>query len=175
MKTFAQSALSYLDAREGSAGRLDAWNNFSALGLPTTVDEVWRYAPLGDLDLDHFALAQREPLPSLSALSSALAERAGLVVRIVDGYLIDVTGALEGISVETAESQWSSRYESDAFAQLNCALTPSTITLRVAENVNVSSPTPPMSCACGSNRLPVPSWQRASKTPRTTATPGSSR
>jgi Fe-S cluster assembly protein SufD len=140
MKTFAESALSYLDARAGSVNRLGAWNAFCTLGLPTTVDEVWRYAPLGDLDLDKFSLASRDVVPALTAFAQALAERAGLVVRVVDGYLIDVTGALEGVGVEVTESEWSLNYESDAFAQLNCALTPGTITLRVADGVNVTAP-----------------------------------
>jgi Fe-S cluster assembly protein SufD len=140
MKTFAESALSYLDAREGSATRIDAWNAFTALGLPTTVDEVWRYAPLSDLDLDRFALSSREARPELSPLARDLAARAGLVVRLVDGHLVEVSGALEGVAVTTEESEWSSRYESDAFAQLNCALTPATMTLRVSEGVNVTEP-----------------------------------
>ncbi len=141
MTTFAESALSFLDARPDAPSRVDAWGAFCALGLPTTVDEVWRYAPLGDLDLDRFSLADlTEQPPVLSTLASDLALRAGLVVRVVDGYLVDVIGELEGVSVTATESQWSSRYESDAFAQLNCALTPATITLSVTEGVEVAEP-----------------------------------
>ena len=140
MTTFAETARSFLDTRPGSSSRVDAWSAFSALGLPTTVDEVWRYAPLGDLDLDRFALASRESLPELSTLASDLAERAGLVIRIVDGYLVDVTGEIKGVRVEAVEAQWSPRYESDAFAQLNCALPPATILLNVADGVNVTTP-----------------------------------
>ena len=140
MTTFAESARTFLDTRPGSSSRADAWSAFSALGLPTTVDEVWRYAPLGDLDLDRFALASQEALPELSTLASDLAERAGLVIRIVDGFLGDVTGEIEGVRVEAVEAQWSARYESDAFAQLNCALTPATILLNVADGVNVTTP-----------------------------------
>jgi Fe-S cluster assembly protein SufD len=140
MTTFAESALSYLDAREGSSDRHDAWKTFENLGLPTTVDEVWRYAPLKDLDLDRFTLAAEATLPDLSDFALALGERAGMVVRVVDGFLVDVSGSLEGVNVESRESQWSQRYESDAFAQLNCALTPGTITLSVDDDVNVAAP-----------------------------------
>ena len=105
MTTFAESARTFLDTRPGSSSRVDAWSAFSALGLPTTVDEVWRYAPLGDLDLDRFALASQEALPELSTLASDLAERAGLVIRIVDGYLVDVTGEIEGVRVEAVEAE----------------------------------------------------------------------
>jgi Fe-S cluster assembly protein SufD len=140
MKNFAQSALSRLDVFEDSLDRLDAWNAFSALGLPTTVDEVWRYAPLGELDLDRFEVRGRGEIPALSSFARELGERAGLVVRVVDGEVVDVTGALEGVSVECAESTWSPKYASDAFAQLNCALSPYTITLRVADATNVTAP-----------------------------------
>jgi Fe-S cluster assembly protein SufD len=140
MTTFADSALSFLDARPGSASRADAWRTFSTLGLPTTVDEVWRYAPLGDLQLDRFALASASEVPALTAFATALAERAGLVVRVVDGYLISLDGDLEGVNVTTGESAWSAKYESDAFAQLNCALSPDTITLSVDAGINVTAP-----------------------------------
>ncbi|HEY5302773.1 MAG TPA: SufD family Fe-S cluster assembly protein [Acidimicrobiales bacterium] len=141
MTTFADSALSFLDARPDAPSRVDAWSVFSTLGLPTTVDEVWRYAPLGDLDLDRFSLAApAEQPPALSTLASDLAERAGIVVRVVDGYLVKVSGELEGVTVTASEAQWSSRYETDAFAQLNCALTPATITLSVADGVDVAAP-----------------------------------
>jgi Fe-S cluster assembly protein SufD len=140
MTTFSESALSFLDARPLSRGRADAWSSFSTLGLPTTTDEVWRYAPLADLGLDRFALASAQDLPELSAFATALAERAGLVVRVVDGYLISLDGDLEGVNVTTGESTWGAKYESDAFAQLNCALTPDTITLSVDDGVAVTSP-----------------------------------
>lgn len=140
MKNFAQSALSRIDDLENSSTRLDAWNAFSALGLPTTIDEVWRYAPLGELDLDRFEVHSRAEVPALSSFARELGERAGLVVRVVDGEVVDVTGALEGVSVECVESTWSAKYESDAFAQLNCALSPYTITVRVADETNVTTP-----------------------------------
>jgi len=140
MTTFAESALSLVAARADSSQRAHAWANFVALGLPTTVDEVWRYAPLGDLDLENFALAAAKDLPDVSPFAAALAQRAGLVVRIVDGSLIALDGDLAGVSVTTGESAWVHKYESDAFAQLNCALTPDTITLTIDARTHVTSP-----------------------------------
>jgi Fe-S cluster assembly protein SufD len=62
------------------------------------------------------------------------------VVRVVDGELVDVAGALEGVSVDCTRSTWAPKYATDAFAQLNCALSPGTITLRVADATNVTAP-----------------------------------
>jgi len=59
---------------------------------------------------------------------------------VVDGYLISLDGDLEGVNVTTGESAWSAKYESDAFAQLNCALSPDTITLSVDAGINVTAP-----------------------------------
>lgn len=140
MTTFADAALSYLNARPDASARADAWRAFSTLGLPTTVDEVWRYAPLGEFDLDRYALAAHERVPALTPFAAALAERAGLVLRLVDGELISVTGDLAGVSVDVTASHWSANYEADAFAQLNCALSPSTVTVSAADDVRVNSP-----------------------------------
>ncbi|MBW4029093.1 MAG: SufD family Fe-S cluster assembly protein [Acidobacteria bacterium] len=140
MTTFADSARSYLDATTGSPSRTQAWDAFTTLGLPTTADEVWRYAPLVDFDLDHFTLATGTASPAPSPLAVALAERAGLVVRLVDGFLCSVEGELAGVSVSTVESQWSQKYASDAFALLNCALAPASVVVSVADGVNVTAP-----------------------------------
>ncbi len=61
-------------------------------------------------------------------------------MRVVDGAIVDVTGALEGVSVEGVASTWAAQYANDAFAQLNCALSPYAITVRVADEVRVSAP-----------------------------------
>ena len=131
--TFADSALSLI--ADASSARRDAWRAFTTLGLPTTSDEVWRYAPLSDLDLDHYALARPADAVEPSTLARSLARHAGLVVTMIDGELRDVSGEIAGISVTAEEADWSSHYDSDAFAQLNCALHPTTVTLRVAEGV----------------------------------------
>ena len=140
MKNFAQSALTHIEASEDTPTRLAAWKAFESLGLPTTVDEVWRYAPLGDLDLDHFEVRGRGEVPAPSDFARAGGARAGLVVRVVDGEVVDVTGTLEGVSVTCAASTWSEKYASDSFAQLNCALSPYTITINVAPDTNVREP-----------------------------------
>ncbi|MHB1251930.1 MAG: Fe-S cluster assembly protein SufD [Acidimicrobiales bacterium] len=147
MKIFADSALSFISERSDATERSRAWSIFETLGLPTTSDEVWRYAPLGELDLDKFRVA---PVPSGredSDFASQLRDRAGLVVRVVDGYYEGSDSLPEGVSVEVADRVSSlsgesmlGRYESDTFAILNDALAPSTTVIRVDNDVHVALP-----------------------------------
>jgi hypothetical protein len=58
MKIFADSATSFITERPDATDRRLAWSAFEAEGLPTTTDEVWRYAPLKDLMLDSFSVAE---------------------------------------------------------------------------------------------------------------------
>jgi len=81
MKTFADSASAFIADRPDAAPRQLAWAAFEAAGLPTTSDEVWRYAPLKDFDLDRFGVAsepatrtdRRSPLSFVSARDSSCA------------------------------------------------------------------------------------------------------
>jgi len=45
MKTFAETASDFIADRPDAAPRQLAWAAFEEAGLPTTSDEVWRYAP----------------------------------------------------------------------------------------------------------------------------------
>jgi Fe-S cluster assembly protein SufD len=147
MKIFAESALSYISERSDAQERRHAWTTFEEIGLPTTSDEVWRYAPLGDLDLDRFSVATAALHLALSDFAAQLCERAGLVVRVVDGFCIDSGSVPEGVSVAIVENASSfsgasmaSRYESDTFALLNTALAPATTVIEIGAGVNVEKP-----------------------------------
>ncbi|MGA7834604.1 MAG: Fe-S cluster assembly protein SufD [Acidimicrobiales bacterium] len=147
MSSFAESASSFIDTRPDATERRLAWTLFGAQGLPTTSDEVWRYAPLADLDLERFAVASEPHRVSDSPFATQLIERAGLVVRVTDGFGAVPTDELEGVSVDFEQSATSltgeslvERYEGDSFALLNAALAPSTTVIRVAAGVNVSEP-----------------------------------
>ncbi len=59
MKIFADSATAFIAERPDAAPRQLAWAAFEVAGLPTTDDEVWRYAPLKDFDLDNFDVVSR--------------------------------------------------------------------------------------------------------------------
>jgi Fe-S cluster assembly protein SufD len=147
MKLFADSASSFLHERPDAAARQLAWTLFEAAGLPTTDDEVWRYAPLKELELDRFRVAGEPIIRADSPFATQLRERAGLVVRVVDGYCTSTGEPTEGVEVEVDESVHSlagtsltDRYESDTFAILNTALAPATTMIRIADGANVERP-----------------------------------
>jgi Fe-S cluster assembly protein SufD len=147
MTTFADSASTFIADRPDAATRRQAWSVFEATGLPTTSDEVWRYAPLGDLNLENFEVPRGPKSTPDSDFASKLSQRAGLVIRVVDGFCVDTGVVVEGVTVEIDQSSESlagetllHRYEGDTFALLNAALAPGATVIRVAAGVNVSEP-----------------------------------
>jgi Fe-S cluster assembly protein SufD len=147
MKLFADSATSFIAERPDADVRQRAWSAFEVAGLPTTSDEVWRYAPLKDFVLDNFAVVGEPTSRTDSTFAQQLCERAGLVVRVVDGFCVSTGRAVDGVTVEIVESSTSlageslaSRYESDTFAILNGALAPATTVITVAPDANVAEP-----------------------------------
>jgi len=147
MKLFADSATSFIAERPDADARQLAWSAFEAAGLPTTSDEVWRYAPLKDFVLDNFEVVGEPTNRTDSAFAQQLCDRAGLVVRVVDGFCVSTGQAVDGVNVEIVESSTSlagdslaSRYESDTFAILNGALAPATTVISVAPDTNVAEP-----------------------------------
>ena len=147
MNLFADSASSFFDRRPDAGVRRLAWSAFEATGLPTTDDEVWRYAPLRDLDLDRFQVSPEASIAPVTPFAAMLVDRARIVVRVVDGFCVSTGSPLEGVDVEIVESLGSlsgtdfmDRYESDTFALLNAALSPATTVIRVGPGVIVDQP-----------------------------------
>ncbi len=139
MTSFADSATSFISERPDAVERRSAWERFEILGLPTTSDEVWRYAPLRDLNIDQFSVASLPRHDVDSPFAAQLCERAGLVVRVTDGFGLSVSGLPDGVSVEFVEAapslhdeRWTERYAGDSFALLNVALAPSTTVIRIS-------------------------------------------
>jgi Fe-S cluster assembly protein SufD len=147
MKLFADSATSFIAERPDADARQLAWSAFEVAGLPTTSDEVWRYAPLKDFVLDNFEVVGEPTRRTDSSFAQQLCDRAGLVVRVVDGFCVSTGHAVEGVNVDIVESSMSlagdslaRRYESDTFAILNGALAPATTVITVAPDTNVAEP-----------------------------------
>ena len=99
---------------------------------------MWRYAPLKDFVLDNFEVVGEPTRRTASAFAQQLCDRAGLVVRVVDGFCVSTGQVVDGVSVEIVESSTSlageslaQRYESDTFAILNGALSPATTVITV--------------------------------------------
>jgi len=140
MNTFLDFAAAQL-ASHNDTLRQQLWERFVEVGLPTTSDEVWRYAPLGDFDLDNFVAT--EASGHAAPLGEALAAHAGVTLHVMDGVLVSVTGEATGLSIEQAAATSSivlEHYDSDAFALLNGALTPNPITIDVSAGSVVDAP-----------------------------------
>ena len=138
MTSFSDSVRAFLRARPDEPARAAAWGAFEAAGLPTTVDEVWRYAPLADLDLDRYAVPAGPGEPGAGA--DPLADGAAAHVVVVDGFLHGAPGAVAGLSV-TADAPGEPRDDDpDAFSHLSAALAPATVTLRVAAGARLDAP-----------------------------------
>ncbi len=147
MKSFADSASLFIAERSDAPSRQVAWEAFEFAGLPTTSDEVWRYAPLHDFALDRFTVVAEPKSAADSSFAAQLCERAGLAIRVVDGFCVSSGVTVDGVTVEAVESAQSlsgstftTRYASDTFALLNIALAPTTTIIRVAAGVNVAEP-----------------------------------
>ena len=147
MENFTSSATTFLHERAPSDAREGAWTAFVESGLPETSDEVWRYAPLKDFSLDRFAVPETPGESHWSSLATSLGTLSGQVVRVVDGFLVDAGTPLEGVEVTSDDSVDSlvggsllDHYQRDSFSLLNCALSPSCVSIRVAPGVHVSAP-----------------------------------
>jgi Fe-S cluster assembly protein SufD len=140
MSTFFDFANAQLASHNDSL-RQQLWERFVEVGLPSTTDEVWRYAPLGDFDLDSFAAA--EASVNAAPLADALAAHAGVTAHVVDGVLTHLDGGADGLHIQQVAAETSivlEHYDGDAFALLNGALTPNPITIEVTAGAIISGP-----------------------------------
>lgn len=147
MKIFADAASSYIAEQPDAAERQLAWSDFETVGLPETADEVWRYAPLNELSLDRYTVPSRPDPTDDSPFARELCDRAGLVVRVSDGFLVDVGRLPDGVTVESRVGGPSisgetlrARYANDTFGLLNAALSPGSTVLHIAAGAVVERP-----------------------------------
>src|SRR5579872_5735429 len=131
MPSFAESAAAFISSRPDSASRQSAWDTFERHGLPTASDEVWRYAPLKELSLDSFEVPVGASGAPESAFARALGERAGLVVKVSDGFVVELGAPPDGVAVESVDTGES---------LAGVALGPATTVIRVADGVTVDQP-----------------------------------
>lgn len=141
MNDFSTSAQTRL---ADSDTRTKAWALFEQIGLPSTSDEVWRYAPLREFALDSFANFDQSSTAETSKWAAKLL--SGYSIHVVNGELRD-SKLPAGVTIENSVEPLSldktpvlDRYASDSFALLNIALAPSTLTITVESGARLAEP-----------------------------------
>lgn len=120
--------------------RRAAAERFEAAGLPSTDEEVWRYSRVAELDLEAYR-------PAPEASGPAPAPPVPAAVTVVDGRVTSTT-APDGVEVgplaqaKAGEEVFGAVLGEgpDAFADLNTALAPEPLLVRIAPGTTVSGP-----------------------------------
>lgn len=117
--------------------------------MPTAAEELWRYTPIGHLDLSSYRLPSASPgaaeVPTDSLLADAVAGGAALVVT-VDGRLVQAVvgdaAAKQGVTVGLAvdEIELVDPPDPDALTALHDAFVSEIVVIRVPDGVVVEGP-----------------------------------
>ena len=139
------------------AARTAAAERFGASPMPTDTEEIWRYSPIGDLDLDRFephgaerdaAAPATEPPAMAVDLATALGT-AGGTLALTNGGLDLVAGLPDratafvgrlGDHPDGAALLGSVAGEHDIFSMLNVAFSPDPIIIDVPKGVVLGGP-----------------------------------
>lgn len=146
MSTFLETATVEIEQRPDASLRSALWTGFHATGLPSTTDEVWRYAPLSELALDGRELATGSEIHELTALAEKLRDNANSFVslfagrvldcKVTDGLTIEFDQVLDQSEVESGLS----RFSNDGLSLLNMALTPGTLRINIGSEYHSAEP-----------------------------------
>jgi Fe-S cluster assembly protein SufD len=122
---------------------------FSAITLPSTDEEVWRYSRIADLDLDAYHPASTEgPPPSVipEQIEAALATVPvrGATVVVVNGRIAHVEVDVPGVDIAPSDDRslvGSVMSEpTDVLAEMNGDFMEDLVTVRIADGANVEAP-----------------------------------
>ena len=139
METFLNSARNRISGLPGFVEREQLLETVRRQGLPTTSDEVWRYAPLAQFSIDDFGSPESEDISP--SFIQELTQHAEIVVRVENGVCVNVAGAMSGVAVGHVDS-WSvdaTEYIDDSFALLNTSLHHHVVSIDVDADVNAGS------------------------------------
>lgn len=146
MTTFLEATTDFVTLSPDDSRR-ELWRAFETVGLPTTSDEVWRYAPLSSFSLEPYRVNSEPTSRDIPVELRPAVAVAGMVIRTHNGQLTDITGALTGVSVTSTvagESRggqsFAARYHDDAFALMSGALAPHTLDIDITNQVDVDRP-----------------------------------
>ncbi|MGI8491645.1 MAG: SufB/SufD family protein [Acidimicrobiales bacterium] len=120
---------------------------FSAAALPTSELELWRYSRIDELDLDRYRPCDPDaPLRAVPATVSDLVSSLGphgTVIVTSNGRIASVTGGDPALAVSdgwTAADGEAALAVDDTLVELNSALAPSRVELRVSAGAALASP-----------------------------------
>jgi Fe-S cluster assembly protein SufD len=139
------AAAALIDQLPNPGSRRELFDAFVSAGLPTPDDEVWRYAPLGALDLDSYF--QQGPISSAPVVPASILEGASAIVSVADGRITDRGAPVEGVTVSECPTggpldgvKATERYGADSIALLSLSLSPSQVTIEVSPGIDLSAP-----------------------------------
>ena len=111
--------------------------------LPTPADEIWRYSRIDELDLSAFALTAADPAAEANLDSPLVSVARSTLVATVDGR-IAVAEVGAGLTLGDGEDLLGRLTDTmqpwDAFVELNRALTPDPVVLRVEPGAVIELP-----------------------------------
>ncbi|MBU6234011.1 MAG: SufD family Fe-S cluster assembly protein [Acidobacteria bacterium] len=139
MKTFLNIAHSQITGLPGAVERGRLLDVIERQGLPTTTDEVWRYAPLSQFNIDTFGAPERSE--ASPAFINDLTHHADIVVQIDNGRYVAAQGDMPGVHVSWRDEGAidEAPYQDDAFALLNTALHPHVLSIEVDTDVSAGT------------------------------------
>lgn len=128
------------------ARREEGLSTFERLGMPNALEEVWRYSPIGDLDLDRFIPASFASGDE-RAIPEMILHQAGTVVRVSAGVPVIPDIEINGVRVltasqhpEGAEILGTIAGSNEAMVALNDAQLQDAIIIDVAKGAMIESP-----------------------------------
>jgi len=143
MTPFGEDAAASLPGPEWIAGkRKEAEQRLASSVMPTGEEEVWRYAPLDDLDLSAFSLVTEPATIDATALLAEFPDRSGAAV-LSDGHLVHIEGDAVSrlLDAETPGSFASVLDEpTDIFADMNTAYAADPICITVKPGKDIPTP-----------------------------------
>ena len=119
-------------------------DRITALELPTTEPEEWRYSRISDLDLTRYAAEAERPTAAsvpaaLDEIVSAIGDVAAIVV-IVDGFVVRSDVQHPKLEIRVGERLPDGAEADDAFAELHDVAAPEPILIDVPAGVAVEQP-----------------------------------